>query len=225
MILKGFLLVEVWSQILYNNCDEVSKMKKNNIQERIKNYIEKLPRNKVYSTTSFRDFDNYDAVRKALSRLTKEGKLLRVARGFYKPSEYSEFLGEEIAVDPAEVAKAYACANQWTIAPFGDTALNLLGLTTQVPAVYEYVSDGRYMVVVLTDGRKIEFKHKTNREISGKNFITATVIEAINAIGKDKIDDSVRERIRRKLTKEELKIVKKEASTSRNWIYEEIIKL
>jgi len=52
-----------------------------------------------------------------------------------------------------------------------------------------------------------------------------TVIEAINAIGKDKIDDSVRERIRRKLTKEELKIVKKEASTSRNWIYEEIIKL
>jgi len=184
-------------------------MKKNNIQERIKNYIEKLPRNKVYSATSFRDFDNYNAVRKALSRLTKEGKLLRVARGFYKLSEYSEFLGEEIAVDPAEVAKAYACANQWTIAPFGDTALNLLGLTTQVPAVYEYVSDGRYMVVVLTDG----------------NFITATVIEAINAIGKDKIDDSVRERIRRKLTKEELKIVKKEASTSRNWIYEEIIKL
>lgn len=38
--------------------------------------------------------------------------------------------------------KAIARKYNWTIAPSGNTALNLLGLSTQVPSKWKYVSYG-----------------------------------------------------------------------------------
>ena len=42
------------------------------------------------------------------------------------------------------MAKAIARNYNWTIAPTGDAALNLLGISTQVPSKWEYVSSGPY---------------------------------------------------------------------------------
>ena len=40
------------------------------------------------------------------------------------------------------MAQALARKFNWRIQPSGDAALNLLGLSTQVPARWEYLSDG-----------------------------------------------------------------------------------
>ena len=39
---------------------------------------------------------------------------------------------------------ALAHSYHWTIAPCGNTALNLLGLSTQVTAIWSYISDEHY---------------------------------------------------------------------------------
>ena len=53
---------------------------------------------------------------------------------------------------PQALARSY----HWTIAPCGNTALNLLGLSTQVTAVWSYISDGPYETYEL-NSTKLEF--------------------------------------------------------------------
>ena len=65
-------------------------------------------------------------------------------RGVYYKPEYNYLIGEAIAPAPDEVARALARNYGWTIVPCGDTALNLPGHSTQVPAQWFYVSDGTY---------------------------------------------------------------------------------
>jgi hypothetical protein len=66
----------------------------------------------------------------------------RVIRGVYDKPKYSTLLQEYSAPNPNEIADALARNYSWTIAPTGNTALNLLGLSTQVPANWSYISSG-----------------------------------------------------------------------------------
>jgi hypothetical protein len=47
-------------------------------------------------------------------------------------------LNEFVPPNPNKVAKAIADNFGWTIVPIGDNALNILGLSTQVVAVWEF---------------------------------------------------------------------------------------
>ena len=64
----------------------------------------------------------------------------------------------------------------------GNTALNLLKLSTQVPATWSYISDDPYKTYQI-DSIKIEFKHRTNKDISNLSNITILVIEALKFYG------------------------------------------
>ena len=79
---------------------------------------------------------------RSLADLEKEGKIARIMPGLYYYPEYSELLQETISPDVGQVAKALARKYDWKIFPEGNTALNYLGLSTQVPAKYIYISNG-----------------------------------------------------------------------------------
>ena len=99
-------------------------------------------------------------------RLVNAGTLKRILQGIYEKPKYSKLLDEYVAADPNAIAKALARCYHWTIAPCGNTALNLLGLSTQVTAVWSYISDGPYKAYEW-NSTKLEFKHRTNKEIKG----------------------------------------------------------
>lgn len=193
--------------------------------KKIENIIKKNPKTTVYTIQSFRDIDNYDNIRKILSRMVKNGKLSRVSRGFYKPVDFNEFLGEETALNQEDFVKAYAEFYKLSLAPCGDTALNVLGLSSQVPNVYCYVTDGPSKVIKLADGREVEFKHRTIREISSLSFKEAALVEALKFLGSGNITEKVEKIILKRFSYKELKKLKIKANQSRNWIYEEINKL
>ena len=96
-------------------------------------------------------------------------------RGIYYKPEYNDFLGEFVAPEPDAVAHALARNFGWTIVPCGDTALNLLGLSTQIPAAWVYVSDGTYKEYTY-EQTTIKFKRTTNKEISKLSYKTALVV-------------------------------------------------
>ena len=89
----------------------------------------------VFVNSDFADIADTGTIRRNLNRLTQAGTLRRILKGVYEKPEYSEMLKEYVAADPEAVAKALARNYHWTIAPCGNTALNLLGLSTQVTAV------------------------------------------------------------------------------------------
>ena len=173
----------------------------------------------VFVAADFADITDKKTASVGLSRLESEGVIRRILRGVYDKPAYNRFLGEFVAPIPDKVAHAIARNFGWTIVPCGDTALNLLGLSTQVPAVWVYVSDGTYKEYSY-DNTTIQFKRTTNKEVSKLSYKTALVIQALKALGKDNIDEMVISRLQKILTAEEKKAMVSEAKAVTSWIYE-----
>ena len=160
----------------------------------------------VFVAADFADITDKKTASVGLSRLESEGVIRRILRGVYDKPAYNRFLGEFVAPIPDKVAHAIARNFGWTIVPCGDTALNLLGLSTQVPAVWVYVSDGTYKEYSY-DNTTIQFKRTTNKEVSKLSYKTALVIQALKALGKDNIDEMVISRLQKILTADRKSVV------------------
>jgi len=179
---------------------------------------------RIFIISDFMDIASYDAVRKALSRLVRDGKLIRVIRGIYKKPNFNEFLQIEVPVSPDDLARAIARSNNWTIGPKGDAALNILGLTTQVPAVYHYISDGPSKKV-LYEGISIVFHKRSNKIVSGYSYKTILIIESIRSIGPERMNSDVIRGIVNKCSKNDLKSLYEDGKRTNKWIQEEIKKI
>lgn len=194
-------------------------MNRSNYMQNIRNRIESAKTGSVFVASDFADITDTKRISEYLVRLSADNTVKSVMRGvFYKP-EYSRLLNEYIAPAPDAVAHALARNYGWTIFPGGDTALNLLGLSTQVPAVWSYVSDGPYKEYCY-DNATIKYKHTTNKEVSGLSFKTALVIQALKTLGKDNIQRDTIEKIKEKTTPDERRAMLGEARYATSWVYE-----
>ena len=178
----------------------------------------------VFLTSDFTDIATTTTVRKCLGRQVEEKNIRRIIAGVYEKPVYSELLKEYIPANPDAVAYAIARSFHWTIAPCGDVALNKLGLSTQVPVVWSYISDGPYRKFSW-DNITLSFKHRANREISFMSETTTLVVEALKTLGKERIDDDIIVSLRNRLPEEAKKKVLKEATGVSEWIYTVIRKV
>lgn len=178
----------------------------------------------VFAASDFADIADAVTVRQGLKRLCQAGIVRRIIRGIYEKPKYSRLLEENVAVDPDAVAKALARSYHWTIAPCGNTALNLLGLSTQVTAVWSYISDGPYKTYDWNTTR-LEFKHRTNKEITGLSYMTSLVIQALKTLGKTNVTPEVIQTLSEKLSDQEKQACLKEATESTDWVYDTIRKI
>ncbi len=186
--------------------------------------IDSMDREAVFVASDFTDIADINTVWQVLSRLEQRDKIKRILRGVYHAPRYSELLGEYEMPSPHQVALAIARNYGWTIAPSGNTALNQLGLSTQVSAKWSYISDGPYNTFEF-GSIQIEFKHRSNKDISGLSPKTALVIQAIRAIGKDKVTDKDISKMKTILSTQEKKCLLLEAKQSTAWIYKYIKKI
>ena len=160
-------------------------------------------------------------IHRALSSLTRAGKIRRVCRGVYDYPRYSELLARQLSPDLDQVAHALARKFNWRIQPSGDAALNLLGLSTQVPGRWIYLSDG--------PGREYEignhslvFKKSALKDVGFKYRESGLVVQALKALGREQVDQKVVERIRRQLESNAYKRILKDTRSVTGWIYEAI---
>ena len=193
----------------------------NSYLDQIKNRINDFDNRKVFINNDFLDIAGNETVRRTLNQLVSENKIKRVINGFYYNPIYSELIGEYEAVSIHELALAIARKYNWNIAPYNSTALNLLGLSTQVPTHYKYISSGRYKEYKIGD-TVLEFKKVNPGEIANMSLKTATVIQAIKSLGKENITDEVIQKIRENLTEKERTDLMNESKSVPAWIYEVI---
>lgn len=178
----------------------------------------------VFVSSDFADIADAETIRRNLNRLTQAGTLRRILKGVFEKPKYSTLLDEYVAVDPDAVAKALARSYHWTIAPCGNSALNLLGLSTQVAAVWSYISDGPYKTYEW-NSTKLEFKHRTNKEITGLSYTTSLVIQALKTLGKSNVTPEVIQTLSNRLSDKEKQACLKEATESTDWVYDTIRKI
>ena len=178
----------------------------------------------VFVAPDFADIADTATIRQGLKRLYQSGIIRRIIRGVYEKPKYSKLLDEYVAADPDAVAKALARSYHWTIAPCGNTALNLLGLSTQVTAVWSYISDGPYKTYEW-NSTKLEFKHRTNKEITGLSYMTSLVIQALKTLGRTNVTPEIIQTLSEKLSEDEKQACLKEATESTDWVYDTIRKM
>lgn len=166
------------------------------------------------------EFDSL-SIDKALSNLSKEGKIRRVCRGMYDYPRFSQLLNTELSPDHEQVANAFARKFNWRILPGGDAALNLLGLSTQVPGKFVYLSDGpsrKYTILTYT----LEFKKTALKDIGFKYRESGLIVQALKALGKEHISESVIEKIRKQIDPGMYGKIRKETTTVTGWVYDAI---
>ena len=215
--------VEKLSRKLYNNRDKNKEMcfMTNSIYTEIKKRIELAEFGTVFLTSDFTDLATTTTVRKCLGRQVEEKNIRRIIDGVYEKPVYSNLLKEYVPANPEKVAYAIARGFHWTIAPCGDVALNKLGLSTQVPVVWSYISDGPYKTYEW-NSTKLEFKHRTNKEITGLSHMTSLVIQALKTLGKKNVTPEVIQTLSTKLSLSEKQTCLKEATESTDWVYDTI---
>ncbi len=190
----------------------------------ILNRIENADSGSVFIADDFFDITGYETVRSTLNRLANNGDIKKIIKGFYYQPKYYEILNDYESVSVPKLAEAIARKYNWTIAPSGNTALNLLGLDTGVPSKWTYISDGRYASIKVGN-TEIEFKHRKGAEISNMTRMTAMVIQAIKTIGKDRFGEDDIKRLQTKLSKTEKDDLLNESKSASKWIYDVIRKI
>ncbi len=190
------------------------------IIDKLEQQIGMLESNAVFIANDFLDIADYETIRRALNRLADKKNIQKTFRGVYYQPRFSELLQEYEAPSPHQMALAIARKHNWNIAPSGVTALNMLGLSTQVSAKWSYIADGIRAKKSFTFGNiTIEYKPRSNREITGMSNKTALIIQGIKALGKDKVDDAAIEKLRASLTQDEKKMLLLEAKPATVWVY------
>jgi hypothetical protein len=155
-----------------------------------------------------------------LSDLVKDKKIRRVSRGIYDYPKYSDFLKKELNPDIEQIARAYARKFNWRIAVSGDSALNILNLSTQIQAKYIYLSDGPNKSYKLFNEVEIEFKKSVLKDIGFKYKESSLIVQALKSLGKEHITNEVINKIKEQIEPKMYEKILKDTQTTTVWVYE-----
>ncbi len=195
-----------------------------NIENKILNRIYGNGRLWSFSKIDFADFGNSSNIEKILSRLHEKGTIRRVIRGVYDYPKFSKLLDREIASDIDQVAHALARKFGWEIQITGNAALNLLGLSTQVPGRYIYICNGKSRSYEI-DKRVLEFKKQRLKDMGFKYGESALLVQALISLNKKELDENEATIFRNYFDSKTQSRILKDTQYATSWIYELIKKI
>jgi hypothetical protein len=148
----------------------------------------------VFSKKDFSAIGESGSIDRTLSRMAEKGVIRRVMRGLYDYPAYSKLLKKDLSPDIDQVAHALARKFGWQIQISGNAALNVMGLSTQVPTQYLYLSDGpskAYQVGNIA----IEFKKTRFTQLGLKYTANEILVQAIQALGERTLNQDEKQKI------------------------------
>ncbi|MDF1589222.1 MAG: DUF6088 family protein [Gammaproteobacteria bacterium] len=178
----------------------------------------------AFTSADFSAEFNRNSVDVALSHLVKANKIRRVCRGVYDYPKYSELLKQILSPDIDQVAQALARKFNWRIQASGNAALNLLGLSTQIPGKFVYLSDGPDRAYQIGSS-ELFFKKEALKNIGFKLRESGLIVHALKTLGQKHVNDEVIEKIRTQIDENKYKPIMKDTQTVTGWVYEVIRKI
>ena len=139
-----------------------------------------LPEGGLLSPKEFLHLGSRAAVDQALTRLTREGSLLRVGRGAYAAPVKGRF-GSRPPSTQTVIQAIESLAGE-TIVASGAAEANALGLTTQTPTREIFITSGRSRKLQLGE-RSIHLKHGTSLQLLHGRRPAGMAIRAVAWLG------------------------------------------
>ena len=188
------------------------------VENKIIERMKKAKRGLVFFTSDFASYGSSKACNKALERLAKQQKIVRVGRGIYTIPRKSKFFG---LTSPGieEIAEGIARRDKARIIPTGLFAENLLGLSTQVPMKVVYLTDGTPRKLII-DEMPLIFKKTSPKNLATWGKVSGLVIQALKSIKKERITEDEITKVVDILKKENPKYLANDMKLAPEWIRE-----
>ena len=161
-----------------------------NIGKQIVRRIKKCGRGTIFFPSSFPAYGDIKSVSKSLERLTNDAVIVRLDNGIYLYPKIDKELGLGVLYPSVEdIALQVAKRNRAHIAPTGAYAMNLLGLSTQVPMNVVFMTDGSPRKIRLGNNRTITFKHTVPKNLAFTNKTAQLATFALKEIGQNNVNE------------------------------------
>lgn len=193
------------------------------VHSHIQSSISKKKAGNILFPADFRGKGTQAAIKQAMSRLAKAGRVKRLAHGIYYIPKIDPVLGE-LRPDIDEVVNMLAQKERIRVRPAGAYALHQLGLTTQVPMKRVYVTDGNPRQFRLGK-TTIRFKATSSKKLSTVGKISSLVIQAIEEMGVEHIGPELEKKILDSLRKEEPRNLKHDLALASAKVNDYIVRL
>ena len=164
----------------------------------LKQRIEAMPEDCILFRSDFPEYHT-EFVGSILSELTTEGMLVKIAHGIYAKPRRSKFGVVLPSVD--KVVQAIATRDNAKVLPSGMTALNALGLSTQVPMNYTYLTTGSERTVNLSN-RKVVLKRGVPKNFCYGTRLISLLVQALKALKKENVGEEELNIIQQLVSKE-----------------------
>ena len=151
----------------------------------LKQRIQAMPEDCILFRADFPEYHT-EFVGSILSESTAEGMLVKIAHGIYAKPRRSKFGVVLPSVD--KVVQAIAVRDNAEVLPSGMTALNALGLSTQVPMNYTYLTTGSERTVNLSN-RKVVLKRGVPKNFCYGTRLISLLVQALKALKKENVGE------------------------------------
>ena len=111
----------------------------------------------------------------------------------------------------------------WRIQTSENTALNILGLSPQVPSQAVYLSDGPSKTFLI-GRRELVFKKRILKESGFKYIESELVVQALKTLGPDRITVETRKKLKGAIPSSMWRKILRDAKTAPAWVFD-IIRL
>ena len=164
----------------------------------LKSRIKALPVDSVLFRSDYPEYHS-EFVGSTLAELTESGVLFKMAQGIYVKPRKSRF--GLVLPSIEKIVQAIAMRDNAEVLPTGTTALNALGLSTQVPMNYSYLTSGSERTIKLAN-RQVVLKRGVPKNFCYKTRLIALLTQALRALKQENIGDSETQIIRELIAKE-----------------------
>lgn len=193
------------------------------VQDNIKRLLSRKKKGNLIFLSDFRGMGTEAAIKKALSRLSQLGTVKRLAHGIYFIPKTDPILGE-VYPGAEEVATMLAKKAGVRIRPAGASALNKLGLSTQVPMRLVYITDGPPRRLKLGN-LEVRFIATSRKKLATVGEISALVIQALEELDAKHIDRDTAAKIKGFLLKEDSGKLKHDLGLAPGRVHDYIVRL
>lgn len=184
--------------------------------------IESSDPHSIFFISDFADSGSPETIRKIFFHATMDGLLERISQGIYVKPKESRFGRVPVALE--SIAQKIADRDKCVILPTGNTAANLIGLSTQIPMNLSYITTGSTRTINIGN-RRLNFRHASPKNFAHKGKTVPILIQGLREIGEKNMTDQHFTAIRNFIEKSADPYLKEDILLAPQWIQRIIKKL
>jgi hypothetical protein len=179
--------------------------------------IKRWGRGSVVLPANFLDLGSRQAIGVALHRLEKSKTIRRLARGVYDYPVRDPLLGELLPSIEA-TTKALSQRDRIRLQPSGAYALNVLGLSEQVPAKIVFLTEGESRTLTIGP-MTIQLRRTTPRNMAAAGRLSGLIIQAFRSLGKKHVTQDRIDKLKTNIPLKQRKELVKDLALAPSWMH------